>query len=127
MLVYGNRDEKGNLISFDLEVDFSRKTAVRIIESIPGVTVLTISKEPFWLRDEVFCKFKINDMDFEIWEPFGDNSRFSIMSDNSNPNDMEILYTYLLKYIHKPAPILSLLSLSVMIVMLIVISSLFNQ
>lgn len=127
MLVYENKDEHGNLVSFDIEANFTRKNAVRIIGLIPGVTVLTTSKEPYWLRDEVFCKFKINDMGFEIWEPFGDNSRFTILSENSDPDSMEVLSGYLKEYIHKPTPFLTLFSLAIVVILLIVIGNPFNK
>jgi hypothetical protein len=66
-------------------------------------------------------------MDFEIWEPFGDNSRFTILSENSDPDSMEVLSGYLKEYIHKPTPFLTLFSLAIVVILLIVIGNPFNK
>ena len=41
-----------------------------------------------WRREEVFCEFLLGGARFEIWEPYGDNSRYWIGPAGANAADM---------------------------------------
>jgi len=75
--LYKNDDEK--LISFEISnLRIGRRGIVRIVKNIPSVEILHKPKLFSWLREEVFCKFKIENHLFSIEEPFGDNSRYLV-------------------------------------------------
>jgi hypothetical protein len=74
MKIYEGYNNDGELAYFEVPNTFlSRKTAIKIIKEIPNVEVLKEEK-----RGDVFCVFKLNEKEFEIWEPYGDNSRYHI-------------------------------------------------
>lgn len=57
----------------------SRKLAAKIAEGIPNSKIIKHPKRFLsWFREEVFCKFEINGIRFQIDEPYGDNSRYWI-------------------------------------------------
>jgi hypothetical protein len=65
----------------------SRRTAIKIVKSIPGVEVIEEK-----IRDDAFCTFKLGDRIFEIWEPFGDNSRYHISERPiTDSNELEVI------------------------------------
>lgn len=79
MKIYDGRDDKGALVYFEVPNHFlSRIAACKLVAAIPGANV-TFRQRPFTVfADEVFCKFELGGKHFELWEPFGDNSRFHI-------------------------------------------------
>ncbi len=81
-------DKEGKLVYFEVpNLLLSRRTAIKIVKSIPDVQVI---KEK--TREDVFCAFKVGDRIFEIWEPFGDNSRYHIGERPiTNSNELEMI------------------------------------
>lgn len=79
MKTYDGRNEKGELVYFEVQNHFlSRIAACKLVAGVPGVR-LTYRQRAFSLfADEVFCKFEMGGRSFELWEPFGDNSRFHV-------------------------------------------------
>lgn len=79
MKVYDGRDEKGVLVYFEVPNLFlSRIAACKLVAAIPGANV-TFRQRPFTVfGEEIFCKFELGGKGFELWEPFGDNSRFHV-------------------------------------------------
>ena len=74
MKTYDGHNDKSELVYFEIpNIFLPRRTAIKIIKSIPTVQVI---KEN--LRDDNFLEFKVNNKSFEIMEPFGDNSRYHI-------------------------------------------------
>jgi len=74
MKVFEGHNEPGELIYFEVSNTFlSRQGAVDVIAAIPDVKILTHSFE-----DDAFCTFRLGTRVFELWEPFGDNSRYHI-------------------------------------------------
>lgn len=72
-------DNEGQLTAFEIPNSFmSRQRVCAIISRIPKVRVLRKPKLFSFLREEVFCEFKIEDVHFLVWEPFGDSSRYHI-------------------------------------------------
>lgn len=48
-----------------------------IVKTIPNAVILRKPKRFLsWFREEVFCEFSINNVVFQIDEPYGDNSRY---------------------------------------------------
>lgn len=79
MKIYDGRDERGALVYFEVPNHFlSRIAACKLVAAIPGANV-TFRQRPFTVfADEIFCKFDLGGRNFELWEPFGDNSRFHV-------------------------------------------------
>jgi hypothetical protein len=79
MKILGTLGSSGRLLYFEVSnALLSRRAAWRIVSRLPGVM---ISSSPgYWPfnGDDVFCKFDLEGKHFEIWEPFGDNSRFHV-------------------------------------------------
>ena len=88
MKIYEGHDKEGKLVYFEVpHLLLSRRTAINIVKSIPGVEVI---KEE--IREDVFFTFKVGDRIFEIWEPYGDNSRFHIGEKPvQNSNELEVV------------------------------------
>lgn len=87
MKVYEGLDAEGRLVYFEVpNMLFTRRAAYKLVSSVPGVSVT--SSPGFWPfgRDEVFCKFELDDGHFELWEPFGDNSRFHVAAKPLGPS-----------------------------------------
>jgi hypothetical protein len=81
MKVYDIHDKEGRIIAFEVKNFLSwRLGIIRIIAKIPGAET-TWRPSLSWYSPEVFCKFQIDGIDFEVWEPFGDNSRYWIGPD----------------------------------------------
>lgn len=79
MKIFDGFNDVGELIYFEVsKVLLSRKRAIKIIKSIPETKDI---KEN--LREDVFCYFKLGGREFQIWEPFGDNSRFYVGEEES--------------------------------------------
>jgi hypothetical protein len=88
MKIYEGHDKEGKLAYFEVpNLLLSRRMAIKIAKSIPGVEVI---KEK--IKEDGFCTFKLGDRNFEIWEPFGDNSRYHIGERPvTNSNELEII------------------------------------
>ena len=67
------------LYAFTIENLFvGRQGAVDIVNSILGATIIKLPKKWSWLKDDVFCLFEINGIQFEISELYGDSSEYWI-------------------------------------------------
>ena len=84
MKTYPLQNDQHQLHAFEISIPFRGRLGVyRIIEMIPNVKLLRKPKFLSGFRGEdVFCEFEINNKQFAIEEPFGDNSRYLI---GSNP------------------------------------------
>ena len=85
MKVFPYFTEDNRLAAFEISnLLCGREKATRIASSIEGVRILRKPKKLLsWFREEVFCEFELEGVRFEILEPFGDNSRFLIGSEQS--------------------------------------------
>jgi hypothetical protein len=81
MKTYELRNKQGQVIGFEVKNTFlGRRRACRTVRDIPGVKVLRWPKR--WVpTDDDFCEFEFDGSRFLIMEPFGDNSRYNIVSD----------------------------------------------
>ncbi len=89
MKTFPEYTEGNRLHSFEIDnLNCGRNKATKIVESIPGVNVLRRPKRLFsWFREEVFCEFELDGIEFQIDEPFGDNSRYWIGSRNKENSE----------------------------------------
>ena len=79
MKVFDVTDESGRVFAFEVNNTLlGRRGLCRVVRSIPGASLTKTPVIFSWLREEVFCKFVINNVEFEALEPFGDNSRYWI-------------------------------------------------
>lgn len=77
MRTYPILETDGRLRAFMVEnTGLGRRRAVRVVEGIQGVVVLTRPKFLSWFREEVFCTFQFCGRTYEIEEPYGDNSLY---------------------------------------------------
>ena len=82
MKTYPIHNEQHELHAFEINnTSIRRRTAASIVESISNVVILKKPKLFSWFIDgDVFCVFVLNNKEFTIEEPFGDNSRYLIAS-----------------------------------------------
>ena len=80
MRTYPIQNEQHQLHAFEINNALTGRRAVaKIIESIPNVKLKKKPKFFSWFRNnDVFCIFELNNREFTIEEPFGDNSRYLI-------------------------------------------------
>ena len=79
MKTYEGLDAQGRVIYFEVpNTMLSRRAACKLVSRIPGVSLTT--QPGLWPfgGDDVFCKFELDGKHFELWEPYGDNSRFHV-------------------------------------------------
>ena len=76
-------DDAGRLHAFEVSnLWLGRRGVVKIVRTIPGVTVLKVPQRMFsWRTEDEFCKFAVCGRQFTVEEPFGDNSRYLIASE----------------------------------------------
>lgn len=88
MTVYEIYNQADQLTAFEVDNTLlGRRGACRIVRSVSGVH---IRKRPVfwsWWREEVFCEFDLGDHTFQIWEPFGDSSRYWIGPEPVKPTE----------------------------------------
>jgi hypothetical protein len=99
MKIFAGYDEKGELSYFEITSLLGRWLTARAISRIPGVEMVKTPKLFSIKNEDVFCVFKIGEVQFEAWEPWGDNSRFHIGSRpaGSSP-ELERVMVYFSQY-----------------------------
>ena len=87
MKIFEGRDDQGSLIYFEIaNTLLSRRAASLLVSRLPGVVTLRKpSMFSLFGADEVFCVFQLEGGQFELWEPFGDNSRFHVAANPLEP------------------------------------------
>ena len=86
METYELLDEDGRLFAFEVNnAGLGRNGVCRVVETIPGAQVIRRPKFLSWFREEVFCEFLVDGKTFVAWEPFGDNSRYWIGPEPTEP------------------------------------------
>ena len=79
MKTYERLDAQGRVIYFEVpNAMLSRRAACKLVSRVPGVSLTTQSSLWLFGGDDVFCKFELDGKHFELWEPYGDNSRFHV-------------------------------------------------
>jgi hypothetical protein len=79
MTLHEIKDQNGRVFAFEVgNFLLSRRCVSRIVRSIPGVRLLKTQGYFSWSSEDVFCKFELGTQKFQVWEPFGDNSRYWI-------------------------------------------------
>ncbi len=82
MRVYDIIPAGKGLIAFEVNALLGRRLTTRVVSTIEGVRILSRPRLLSWFREEVFCEFELKGQRFNVWEPFGDNSRYWIGSSN---------------------------------------------
>jgi hypothetical protein len=98
MKTFEGKDEKGKLVYFEITSLLGRWLTTRAISRIQGVEILKALKWFSFRNEDVFCVFKIGEVTFEAWEPWGDSSRFHI---GSNPVEGSIKGQVSTRYIRQ--------------------------
>ena len=83
MRTYPLRTKSGEIYAF--EVDNTLLSAARIgriVRESLGAQV-TSGPNTFFARTDVRLTFKLKEKSFQVWEPYGDNSRYWIGPDNA--------------------------------------------
>jgi len=79
MRTYPIKTPAGALYAFEVPIPLgARRSVCRRVSRIPGVTITRTPKALSWWREESFCEFSLDDVPYEIVEPYGDNSRYWI-------------------------------------------------
>ena len=86
MNTYPDIDENGLLKSFEIDMwEAGPKILSEFIEKEIGGRVT--ERRKWFSGNEVHLKFIYNESEYVVWEPFGDNNRYTICpADNSNSN-----------------------------------------
>jgi len=75
--VYELRNETGDLFAFEVDVSWGgRRRVCAVVRRIPEAKLRQAPRFLSWFREETFCRFELDGTEFEICEPFGDNSRY---------------------------------------------------
>ena len=69
-------------IAFEIGAWLGRRRTAKVVAAIPGVRMLRWPRLILKRREEVFCEFELMGERFNVWEPFGVNSRFWIGPSN---------------------------------------------
>lgn len=86
-----HRDD-GYFLAFEIENVYVRPKKIgEILRAVEGVTDVKVGKPPGESRD-VRVAFKYLGIDYIVWEPFGDNSRYWIgpEQEKEQPSDIDI-------------------------------------
>ena len=75
MKVYDLKDVEGKVFAFEVDC-VGRRAVCRIAQRIPGARILKRPRWLSWFREQEFCEFELDGVNFLIAEPFGDNSRY---------------------------------------------------
>ncbi len=77
MQTYPLHDAENRLFAFEVSnLTLGRRGLCRIVETIPGASLVRRPKAFSWLREDSFCECLVDGELFEAEEPFGDNSRY---------------------------------------------------
>lgn len=95
------KEESDSMHAFFIEnILLGRGGAVEVVKTIPGVTILETPKLFSWCSQDVFCKFEVNGVPFEIEEPYGDNSLYWVgkSPEGGSCPELEIIASSFRKY-----------------------------
>jgi hypothetical protein len=72
------RDENGEVFAFEMPNSYfiTSRGVARYFSLCPGVSIVRV-RRPF-ARDDVHVQLEIQGDSFDVWEPYGDNSRYWI-------------------------------------------------
>jgi hypothetical protein len=85
MRVQDMHNDAGVVTGFEVwNVGLSRRRACRVAATVPGARV-TRAPRLFRSGSDGFCAFEVDGVSFLIIEPFGDNSRYWIVSEKPDP------------------------------------------
>jgi hypothetical protein len=86
MKTYEGLDAQGRVVYFEVSnAMLSRRAACKLVSRVPGVLLTTQPDLGPFGGDDVFCKFELGGKHFELWEPYGDNSRFHVAAKPLEP------------------------------------------
>jgi len=79
MKTYPLRNENGDFAAFEISnaCFISSGAVARYLDRCPGVSVTKVRRR-FDSGNEIHVQFSFKGETFEVWEPFGDNSRYWI-------------------------------------------------
>ena len=85
MKTYPDINEQGEISSFEIDIwRAGPKALSSFIEVQMGAEIT--NRRKMFSGDEIHFTFKYLEHEFVVWEPFGDNSRYTICaSEDSNP------------------------------------------
>ena len=90
MRTYELRRDDDYFLAFEIENVYVRPKKVgEILSAVDGVTGVTVGKSSRESRD-VHVKFKYQGIEYIVWEPFGDNSRYWIGPEQENGQSSDI-------------------------------------
>jgi hypothetical protein len=70
-------DEQGRTVAFEVSmIRIGLGEIAKVLQSLPGISQLH-KRRPF-SHEEVHIQFNYRGMNYVVWEPFGDNSRYWI-------------------------------------------------
>jgi hypothetical protein len=77
MKIYDLKAASGRAFAFEVaNLLMTRRSACNVARSIPGATIIKHAPFRLFKSEDVFCEFVVDGQRFQIWEPYGDNSRY---------------------------------------------------
>jgi N-acetylmuramoyl-L-alanine amidase CwlA len=87
MKTYSLKSEQGDNIGFEINNNFISSGAIaRYLNRVSGCEVSTIRK--LFEKSEIHVVFKFKDVEFFVWETYGDSSRLIIGSESNVKTDI---------------------------------------
>ena len=100
-------DSNGEVFAFEIESSYfpTSGAVARFFATCPQVEIAKIRKL-FEFGNEIRTEFRVKDIQFEVWEPYGDNSRFWVGPSGENPKRVPEIDS-LIDYVNEswPGPI----------------------
>lgn len=90
MRTYEIHRDDGYLLAFEIEMVYVRPKKVgEILSAVDGVTDVRV-RRPLGTTRDVHVAFKYLGIDYIVWEPFGDNSRYWIGPEQEKEQQSDI-------------------------------------
>ncbi|MCL1142547.1 hypothetical protein [Shewanella gaetbuli] len=100
-MIYELLNDNGELFAFEIESVYMPLSQIaNTLEKIEGVSQIR-NRKMFSSQDEIHIRFKFNGIDYIVWEPYGDNSRFWLGPDRDEYDD-NIVEIFNLFRLYKP-------------------------
>lgn len=98
MNIYPLTREDGYIFAFEISNAYIRpRTIAEVLGHIDEVSEISLRKA-FTNSSDVHLRFKYKGIDFQVWEPFGDSSRYWIGPEKENKINIDSLMSVFQSY-----------------------------
>ena len=84
------RTKNGQVVGFEISHSFISSGGIaRFVSRVPGTEIS--SQRRWFSAEEIHVKFFYSGINFIVWEPYGDNSRLTVVPDEGEPAPEETI------------------------------------